>query len=92
MWSWSAAADRDHDREPRPQHRFQGSETFVGAQVEPGRHQDRDGEPEPRDVPDAVAVSEALALVGDLSTDDSPTFVNGVLGALSGATSGSGGQ
>lgn len=34
------------------------------------------------DVPDAVAVSEALALVGDLSTDDSPTFVNGVLGAV----------
>lgn len=33
-------------------------------------------------VPDAVAVSEALALVGDLSTDDSPTFVNGVLGKI----------
>jgi len=34
------------------------------------------------DVPDAVAVSEALALVRDLSTDDSPTYVNGVLGAV----------
>jgi len=34
------------------------------------------------DVPDAVAVSEALALVGDLSTDESPAFVNGVLGAI----------
>lgn len=34
------------------------------------------------DVPDAVAVSEALALVQDLSTDESPTFVNGVLGAV----------
>jgi transcription antitermination protein NusB len=34
------------------------------------------------DVPDAVAVSEALALVRDLSTDDSPQFVNGILGAV----------
>lgn len=34
------------------------------------------------DVPDAVAVSEAMALVRDLSTDDSPQFVNGVLGNL----------
>ncbi|QIK76732.1 transcription antitermination factor NusB [Nocardioides piscis] len=34
------------------------------------------------DVPDAVAVSEAIALVRDLSTDESPTFVNGVLGAI----------
>jgi transcription antitermination protein NusB len=34
------------------------------------------------DVPDAVAVSEAVALVRDLSTDDSPAYVNGVLGAL----------
>lgn len=34
------------------------------------------------DVPDAVAVTEAMALVQDLSTDDSPTFVNGVLGNL----------
>jgi len=34
------------------------------------------------DVPDAVAVSEAMSLVRDLSTDDSPTFVNGVLGAV----------
>jgi transcription antitermination protein NusB len=34
------------------------------------------------DVPDAVAVSEALSLVRDLSTDESPTFVNGVLGNI----------
>jgi transcription antitermination protein NusB len=30
-------------------------------------------------VPDAVAISEAVALAGDLSTDDSPSFVNGLL-------------
>ncbi len=34
------------------------------------------------DVPDAVAVTEAIALVRDLSTDESPSFVNGVLGAI----------
>ncbi len=34
------------------------------------------------DVPDAVAVSEAMSLVRDLSTDDSPAFVNGVLGSI----------
>jgi len=34
------------------------------------------------DVPDAVAVSEAVALVRDLSTDDSPAYVNGVLGHM----------
>ena len=34
------------------------------------------------DVPPAVAVSEALKLVQDLSTDDSPSFVNGVLGNI----------
>ncbi|HYG94472.1 MAG TPA: transcription antitermination factor NusB [Nocardioides sp.] len=34
------------------------------------------------DVPDAVAVSEAMALVRELSTDESPSFVNGVLGAI----------
>jgi N utilization substance protein B len=34
------------------------------------------------DMPAAVAVSEAVALVADLSTDDSPKFVNGVLGAI----------
>ena len=33
-------------------------------------------------VPDAVAVSEALNLVRDLSTDESPAFVNGVLGTI----------
>lgn len=34
------------------------------------------------DVPDPVAVSEAMALVRDLSTDESPAFVNGVLGNI----------
>jgi N utilization substance protein B len=34
------------------------------------------------DVPPAVAVSEAVALVRNLSTDDSPSFVNGVLGSM----------
>ena len=34
------------------------------------------------DVPDTVAVSEALHLVQDLSTDDSPAFVNGLLGSI----------
>jgi N utilization substance protein B len=34
------------------------------------------------DVPDAVAVDEAVELVVDLSTDESPTFVNGLLGRI----------
>jgi transcription antitermination protein NusB len=34
------------------------------------------------DIPPPVAVSEAVALVRDLSTDDSPSFVNGVLGSM----------
>jgi transcription antitermination protein NusB len=34
------------------------------------------------DVPPAVAVTEAVALAGDLSTDESPAFVNGVLGSM----------
>jgi N utilization substance protein B len=34
------------------------------------------------DVPDAVAVTEAINLVRDLSTDESPSFVNGVLGNI----------
>jgi N utilization substance protein B len=34
------------------------------------------------DVPDVVAVSEAVHLVRDLSTDESPTYVNGVLGNI----------
>jgi len=34
------------------------------------------------DVPDEVVVSEAVALVRDLSTDESPQFVNGLLGAV----------
>ena len=34
------------------------------------------------DVPDAVAVAEAVQLVAELSTDESPAFVNGVLRAI----------
>lgn len=34
------------------------------------------------DVPDAVAVSEAVALAADLSTDESPSFVNGLLSRI----------
>jgi N utilization substance protein B len=34
------------------------------------------------DVPDAVAVDEAVELVKSLSTDGSPSFVNGLLGRL----------
>jgi transcription antitermination protein NusB len=34
------------------------------------------------DVPDAVAISEAVLLARDLSTDASPAFVNGLLGRL----------
>jgi N utilization substance protein B len=34
------------------------------------------------DVPAAVAVSEAVSLVRNLSTDESPAFVNGVLGSM----------
>ena len=34
------------------------------------------------DIPDAVAVSEAVELASSLSTDESPAFVNGLLGRL----------
>lgn len=34
------------------------------------------------DVPDAVAISEAVQLARDLSTEGSPTFVNGLLARL----------
>jgi len=34
------------------------------------------------DVPDAVAVDEAVELARNLSTDDSPAFVNGLLGRI----------
>ena len=34
------------------------------------------------DVPDAVAINEAVALAGRLSTDESATFINGVLARL----------
>jgi N utilization substance protein B len=39
------------------------------------------------EVPDAVAISEAVSLAGELSTDGSGTFVNGLLGAISGTKS-----
>jgi transcription antitermination protein NusB len=34
------------------------------------------------DVPDGVAISEAVSLARDLSTDESPAFVNGLLARL----------
>lgn len=34
------------------------------------------------DVPDAVVIDEAVELAKTLSTDDSPAYVNGVLGAI----------
>lgn len=34
------------------------------------------------DVPDAVAVDEAVSLAVSLSTDDSPRFINGILSRL----------
>jgi transcription antitermination protein NusB len=34
------------------------------------------------DVPDGVAISEAVALADDLSTDASPAFINGLLARL----------
>lgn len=34
------------------------------------------------DVPDAVAVDEAVSLARELSTDESPAFVNGLLGRI----------
>ena len=35
------------------------------------------------DVPDAVAISEAVELVTELSADEAPSFVNGLLGRVS---------
>jgi transcription antitermination protein NusB len=37
-----------------------------------------------QDVPDPVAIDEAVQLAKSLSTDDSPRFVNGVLGRIGG--------
>jgi N utilization substance protein B len=34
------------------------------------------------DVPDAVVIDEAVTLAGSLSTDESPGFINGLLGRL----------
>jgi hypothetical protein len=34
------------------------------------------------DVPDGVAISEAVTLAQNLSTDNSPTFVNGLLARI----------
>jgi N utilization substance protein B len=39
------------------------------------------------EVPDAVAISEAVQLAGELSTEDSSTFVNGLLSAIAGTKS-----
>ncbi len=38
------------------------------------------------DVPEGVAISEAIELATELSTEQSPTFINGVLGALAKST------
>jgi N utilization substance protein B len=38
------------------------------------------------DVPTAVAIDEAVRLVKELSTEDSPSFVNGVLARVAGET------
>lgn len=35
------------------------------------------------DVPDAVAIDEAVGIAKELSTEDSPRFINGVLGRVS---------
>lgn len=37
------------------------------------------------DVPAGVAISEAVGLAGDLSTDESPGYLNGVLSAIAAA-------
>lgn len=37
---------------------------------------------EAQDVPDAVVIAEAVALAKDLSTDDSPRFINGLLARI----------
>ena len=42
------------------------------------------------EVPLAVVLSEAVALARELSTDDSATFVNGVLAAIAGAAGAAG--
>ena len=34
------------------------------------------------DVPDAVAIDEAVTLASELSTDESPVFLNGLLGRI----------
>ncbi len=41
------------------------------------------------EVDDAVAIDEAIELARSLSTDDSPRFVNGVLGAIAALARGS---
>ena len=39
------------------------------------------------EVPDGVAISEAVELAAELSTEDSSTFVNGLLSAIAGTKS-----
>ena len=39
------------------------------------------------EVPDGVAISEAVQLAAELSTEDSSTFVNGLLSAIAGTKS-----
>jgi N utilization substance protein B len=38
------------------------------------------------DVPNEVAIAEAVTLAGEYSTDDSPKFINGVLARLAKGT------
>jgi N utilization substance protein B len=40
------------------------------------------------DVPAAVAIAEAVELAKDLSTEDSASFINGVLSAIAGQSTG----
>ena len=44
------------------------------------------------DVPVSVAIDEAVELATDLSTDDSPSFINGVLGTVARDAPGFGSQ
>ena len=80
-----AGSRREVGRHQRRAHRLQPG---LDDRADAGR---RPGDPAGRrwevlfndDIPDAVAISEAVALATELSTDESPTFVNGLLARLS---------
>ena len=40
------------------------------------------------DLPDAVAIAEAVASAAELSTDDSPAYLNGMLGTIANSKAG----